>query len=143
MPPAALISSTRIFMPFTVAFEKFTIGPDRSCAVPTTISFDDTPCCASAGVAAASASIAMMRFIVVFLRCPLFELCISAVAMSRSSCFPAVHRLDQLAVLLVHQFAFELHRGGELLVLGGELLLDQAELAHLLDASELRVPACV
>jgi hypothetical protein len=51
MPPAALISSTRMRMPFTVALEKLTIGPDRSCAVPTTISAALTPCCASAGVA--------------------------------------------------------------------------------------------
>src|SRR5258708_7742961 len=42
-------------MPFTAALEKFTIGPDRSCAVPITISVGVTPCCASAGAAANNA----------------------------------------------------------------------------------------
>jgi len=52
-------------MPFTAALEKFTIGPDRSCAVPMTISVGDTPCCASAGLATNSASVATaMDFIV-------------------------------------------------------------------------------
>src|SRR5437660_7152667 len=45
-------------MPFTAALEKLTTGPDRSCAVPTTISVGDTPCCACAGTAANSASVA-------------------------------------------------------------------------------------
>ena len=61
MPPAALISSTRMRMPFTAALEKLTIGPDRSCAVPITISLAVTPCCASAGAAANNASVTMAR----------------------------------------------------------------------------------
>jgi hypothetical protein len=48
----------RMRMPFTAGFDSETIGPDRSCAVPMTISVADTPCCASAGVAASSASAA-------------------------------------------------------------------------------------
>src|SRR2546421_9771761 len=69
MPPAALISSTRMRMPFTVAWEKLTTGPDKSCAVPMTISVGDTPCCASAGVAMNNASVATaMYFMVAFSR---------------------------------------------------------------------------
>src|SRR5437762_7411922 len=130
MPSAALISSTRMRMPFTVALEKLTIGPDRSCAVPMTISFADTPCCASAGVAANSASVATaidfmagllpVFFVMVGLVPAMHDLSLGTILkswmpgtrpgmtqidgrVSHSGRFPQVHGFDQVAVLLVHQ----------------------------------------
>src|SRR5581483_11668158 len=51
----------------------------------------------------------------------------------------AVHVLDQGLVLLVHELALQLHGGRELVVLGGELLLDQAEPLDRLDPREALV----
>src|SRR5215475_13517795 len=130
MPPAALTSSTRMRMPFTAALEKLTIGPDRSCAVPITISVGVTPCCASAGVAAISASVAIRYFIV----CSPDNLVFAAILKrwmkgtrrpkaaigflahdlirkpvptfrghASSGRLPGIHRLDQVAIFLVHQ----------------------------------------
>jgi len=42
-PAAAFASSIRMRIPFTAGLDSDTIGPDRSCAVPTTISVGDTP----------------------------------------------------------------------------------------------------
>src|SRR5260370_42249971 len=50
-----------------------------------------------------------------------------------------VERLDLAGVFLVHEFALELHGRGELVVLRGELLLDQVEFLDGLDAGELGV----
>src|SRR5262245_11683533 len=50
-----------------------------------------------------------------------------------------VHRVDQLAVLLVHERPLELHRRGQLLVLRRQDLLDEPELLDGLDARELTV----
>src|SRR6266446_8491840 len=50
-----------------------------------------------------------------------------------------VERLDLAGVFLVHEFALELHGRGELVVLRGELLLDQVELLDGLDPGELGV----
>src|SRR3954466_15587560 len=43
MPPAALISSTAIFMPFETGTPQTLIGPDRSWWVPITISVAEMP----------------------------------------------------------------------------------------------------
>src|SRR6185503_2790107 len=100
MPPASLISSMRIFMPFTAGFENGTAGPDMSWAVPSTISFFETPCtCANASGAPSASAIATTSFLMVpssgFLRWLLYH----------SRRFLQVHELDQLAVLFVDEFS--------------------------------------
>src|SRR6185436_4975550 len=68
MPPASLISSMRIFMPFTAGFENGTAGPDMSCAVPSTISVFVTPCtCACASDAPSASATANTSFFIVSL----------------------------------------------------------------------------
>src|SRR3954469_22664153 len=52
-----------------------------------------------------------------------------------------IHRLDLGRVLLLHQLAFELHGGRQLLVFGRELRLQQEELLDLLDPGEPAVHA--
>src|SRR5947209_13466854 len=132
-------------MPFTAAFEKLTTGPDKSCAVPTTISLAVTPCCASAGVAAMSASVAAARcFIPALPRIGCSDnrttSCSRHAALRR---FPLVHALDAIAAFLVHQLTLELHRRGQFLVPGCQLLLDQVEFARLFDAEVLGVHSAI
>src|SRR5260221_14446723 len=50
-----------------------------------------------------------------------------------------IHAVDHPLVLLVHELALELHRGRDLLVLGGELLLDQPVLLDRLHPREVPV----
>ena len=50
-----------------------------------------------------------------------------------------VHRLDQVLVFLVDQPSLELHRRGQLLVLGAQLGLDQAKALDLLDPGKMTV----
>src|SRR5690606_31012228 len=109
-------------------------GPDRSSSDPITTSSFVTPCvCAPAsGTHAARASATIVRFI---LDLPLF----TSHGIGRRPSSPLVHRLDQRCVFLLHELALELHRRRELLVLGGELRLDEPEGLDLFDARELAV----
>src|SRR5215831_4098714 len=50
-----------------------------------------------------------------------------------------IHAVDHRLVLLVHKFPLELHGRRQLIVLGGELLLDQAELLDGFDPREVLV----
>ena len=77
----------------------------------------------------AAATVAMQRFMVVSLRCLVFVMHGSAVRRYMASI--------ALAYFASHQLALELHRRRQLLVLGGQLRLEQAELLDLLDAREL------
>src|ERR1700686_4150012 len=61
----------------------------------------------------------------------------SSVVRSRGGA--GIQRLDFAGVFLVHEFALELHGRGELVVLRGELLLDQMEFLDGLDPGEMRV----
>jgi hypothetical protein len=48
----------------------------------------------------------------------------------------SVHALDQLLVLLIHEFAFQLHRRRQLIVFCRKLVLDQAKFLDGLDPRE-------
>src|SRR5712672_4172423 len=50
-----------------------------------------------------------------------------------------IHAVDHPDVLFIHELALELHCRRELVVLGGELLLDQPELLDRLDPREILV----
>ena len=52
-----------------------------------------------------------------------------------------VHRLDALGVFLFDELAFELHGGGQFLVLGGELGVKEEEPLDLLHAGEFDIDA--
>src|SRR5690242_19507528 len=103
--------------------------------MPNTISFAVTPrVCADAGRdASVATATAVTR--------PIVDLCICS-SLNASIVLLAnlgIHAVDHPLVLLVHEPALELHRGCELVVLGGELLLDQPELLDRLDPGEVAV----
>src|SRR5260370_26481767 len=109
--------------------------------MPNTTSVDVTPrVCADAPAAAtsepAAAAIATARAIVdLFIFSSLIPRACDYSGLARLG----IHAVDHPDVLFIHEFALELHRRRELVVLGGELLLDQAELLDRLDAREVLV----
>src|SRR5262249_9391045 len=126
MPPCSLISSMRSSMPMRACLPKPAIGPERSWIVPSTTSFLLMPCDwakAGNGIASANAAASAKRFMV----------CLLASS--------SVEGFDPFGVLLLDELALELHRRRQLFVFRGELGLEQEELLHLLDASELLVDA--
>src|SRR5262245_50280950 len=112
-------------------------GPERAVWVPIRISVSVTPSSASAGAASAPArsppAASLDSFLIfpsplpTLLSTTRHSSCCVARAADRagSSRRSGVHPVDQLTVFLLHQAALELHGGGELLVLGGEQLVDQ------------------
>src|ERR1044071_7177434 len=126
MPPCSLISSMRSSMPMRACLPKPAIGPERSWIVPSTTSFLLTPCDwakAGNGIASASAAASAKRFMVM------------------SPGLLTVKGFDPFGVLFLDQLALELHRRRQLFVFRAELVLEQEELLHLLDARELLVDA--
>src|SRR5262245_4274808 len=122
MPPAALTSSKRIFTALDDDTPYVAAGPDRSVCIPSTISFLLTPRVACAPTAATMAApitaVTAPTTSALFIRSPFkasFELV-------------AIHPVDQLLVLDVHEGSPELHGGRQLLVLRRQDLLDQSEL---------------
>src|SRR3954462_10730818 len=96
--------------------------------MPNTTSLAVTPrCCAAAPEAAAMAATANTTPIVVLVICFPPLACLG------------IHAVDHCLVLLAHELALELHGRGDLVVLGGELLLDQPELLDRLDPREAHV----
>src|SRR5690242_9766710 len=164
MPPAVLISSTAIFMPFDTGTPQALIGPDRSWWVPSTISVAEMPSLvtlvwAIAGsCVSASAPIARPNALSVFDICSLlfpgwpvsgeggalktsFAVFQNLSSSSqRSGHRPrAIHRVDLASVALVHEIALQLHGRRQLLVLRRELPLDQHELLDGFDAGEIGI----
>src|SRR5574341_529147 len=140
MPPASLTSSARMRRPLATAVPQGATGPDRGWWLPTTISVSLTPWDAGAGAAhstaASAAATARFRIRMVSplgLRSFRWTWPRRGRAMDRAGRLPAlrslaVHGLDHVLVFLVHHLALELHGGRQFLVLGRQLLLDEAEL---------------
>src|SRR5262245_53043450 len=106
--------------------------------MPSTISVLLTPraCCATAAVLSpitASSAAAPSHFVM-----PRSFRLVAPRPVARRSGL-RVHGVDQLLVLHVDEGPAELHGRGQLLVLGGEELLDEAELLHRLHPGELLV----
>src|SRR5437868_14412661 len=93
---------------------------------PTTISVFDTPCVWACAPAQASAAIVVRA---------------NAVLSVMSESPSLIHRFDAVGVLLLDEFALELHRRGEFFVFGGQLRFEQEEFLDLLDTRHLLVHA--
>src|SRR4051812_21236581 len=146
MPPAALISSTAIFMPLETGTPHTLIGPDRSWCVPITISVGEMPSlvtlvCASAGRAVSASALtarpsAFNDFDISF-SSPLAimdsegqaDLSLAVFRKNATSGHRAVivHGLDLAGVALVHKIPLQFHGRRQLFILRRELTLDQIE----------------
>src|SRR4051794_10094063 len=142
MPPAALTSSTAIFMPLETGTPHPLIGPDRSWWVPMTISVAEMPSlvtlvCALAGrqvsATALTARPNVPSDLDIDVSSPWGPYDASGGAITASLFFKrdesrhralAIHRVDFGGVALVHEVALQLHGGRELLVFRRELALD-------------------
>src|SRR4051812_38083264 len=157
MPPAALTSSTAIFMPLETGTPQPLIGPERSWWVPITISVAEIPSlvtlvCAAAGKwvsaraltarpnalndfdIAVSSPLARVERGVGLLEIPRrFQKSSSGL---RHRAFAAIHGFDLDRIALVHKTALQLHGRRQFLVLGRQLTLDQVEFLDGLDPGE-------
>src|SRR5512140_707742 len=158
MPPAALISSTAIFMPLETGTPHTLIGPDRSWWVPMTISVAEMPSlvtlvCAAAGrwvsaraptarpsalndfdIAVSSSLARVGRRAGPFHPSPFSNL--RAASRHRPL---AIHAVNLDRVALVHEIPLQLHGRRQFLVLGGQLTLDQEELLDGFDPGKIGV----
>src|ERR1700730_5250949 len=161
MPPAALISSTAIFMPLETGTPQTLIGPDRSWWVPITISVDEMPSLvtlvwARAGRwVSASAPTARPSALNDFdIATPLFFgpvlsegrglrsfAVFKPLQTSRTSCHRplAIHGVYLDGIALVHEIPLQLHGRRQFLFLRRQLALDQEELLDGFDAGEIGV----
>src|SRR5882672_1572647 len=160
MPPAALTSSTAIFMPVETGTPQTLIGPDRSWWVPITISVAEIPSLVTLVWAAAGRWVSA--------RAPTarpsalndFDIPVSSwlarverrgralvrsfaliknSGASRHRSLAAIHGFDLGGVTLVHETPLQLHGRRQFLVLGRQLALDQEELLDGLDAGEVDI----
>src|ERR1700682_1050913 len=157
-PPAALISSTAIFMPLETGTPHTLIGPDKSWWVPITISVAEMPSLVTLVWAAAgrwvSASALTAR------PSALNDFDISSLLFvgpygakggpSGPSPFPnlfsrlrhrplAIHGVNLDRVALVHEIPLQLHGRRQFLVLGCQLTFDQEKLLDGFDPREIGV----
>src|SRR5712671_3080519 len=158
MPPAALTSSTAIFMPLETGTPQTLIGPDKSWWVPITISVAEMPSLgtlvwaaagrwvsASAPTARPSAlndfDILSLLFVWPVLSEGWGPLNPSPFPLRAALCHRpfAIHGLDLGRVTLVHEAALQLHGRRQLLILGRQLPLDQEEFLDGLDPREIDV----
>src|SRR3954451_14356874 len=133
MPPAALISSTAIFMPLETGTPHTLIGPDRSWWVPITISVGEMPSlvtlvCARAGrwvsASALTARPSAFNDFDISLSSPLAVMdgegqgrfIPSPFLTKLASCHRAiiVHGVDLAGIALVHKAALQFHGGRQL-----------------------------
>src|ERR1700712_1261573 len=140
MPPAALISSTAIFMPLETGTPHTLIGPDRSWWVPMTISVAEMPSLVTLVWAAAGRQVSARALTARPSALNDFDIAVSSSLArvgrragpfnpspfsnpaSGSSHRPlAVHGVDLDRVALVHEIPLQFHGRGQFLVLGRQL----------------------
>src|SRR5664279_2115829 len=156
MPPAALISSTAIFMPLETGTPHTLIGPDKSWWVPTTISVAEMPSLVTLVWAAAgrwvSASALTARpstlndFDITVSSWPVLGEGPGPSILRRFKIFRylshrplAIHGIDFDGITLVHEIPLQLHGRGQFLVLRRQLPFDQEEFLDGFDPRKIGV----
>src|SRR3978361_679730 len=146
MPPAALTSSTAIFIPLETGTPQTLIGPDRSWWVPITISFAEMPWSVTLVCAAAGKQVSARALTARPNALNDFDIAVSSWLARverkgrpsipspfsngalRHRAVDAIHGIDLGGIALVHEIPLQLHRRRQFLVLGRQLALDQEEL---------------
>src|SRR5260370_15594871 len=158
MPPAALISSTAIFMPLETGTPQTLIGPDRSWWVPITISVAEMPSLVTLVWAAAGRWVSARALTAMPSALNDFDIAVSSSLarverrvgpfnpspfsnLSRCSSHRpvAIHGVDLDRVALVHEIPLQLHGRRQFLVLRRQLAFDQEELLDGFDPREIGV----
>src|ERR1700716_3709531 len=156
MPPAALTSSTAIFMPLETGTPQTLIGPDRSWWVPITISDAEMPSLVTLVWAAAGRQVSARALTARPSALNDFDIAVSSwlarverrVGLQSFAVFKlalrhralaAIHGVDLGRIALVHETPLQLHGRRQFLVLGRQLALDQEELLDGFDPGEIDV----